>query len=159
MPHRRNSHIGRIYFFHYVFSYVSSKNHSRYSHIGCISVTSTVRFQMSPQIICMIERVHDRIGCICWSFSSVCSQMFLKIACLIHRMRCYNVCNWRTFPHCVPSYAASNSVYASETIHCHIGCICLTFPHCVLSCVSSNYLSDGINIYCDCIHLICCQHL
>ena len=136
--------------FLFVFSYVSSKNHSTHSHIGCISVTSTVRFQMSPQIICMIERI--ALVAFVGVFPVCVLKCFLKLLASqdaqLHWVQLY-------FEETHESTQWGNI----KQMHCHIGCIWLIFPHCVLSCVSSNYLSDGINSHTDCIHLICCQHL
>ena len=77
MPHRRNSHWLLVTLVAFIFSTMSFHMfHQRI--IACI--VTLVAFLLFPLWFFMM---HDRISCICWSFSSVCSQMFPKIACLI----------------------------------------------------------------------------
>ena len=103
----------------------------------------------------LLERIHNRTGCICLTFlhNALPNE---PTNCLPGRIHIHTSYICLTCLHHGFSNVSSNRL--PERMHNHTGCICLTFLHCAFSNVSSKHLDHSMHnrIGCICLTFLQC---
>ena len=112
-----------------------------------IPLFSTMCFQTSPQIACLIA-LFTLAALLTFPHCAFSNESSNGLPERMDSHICY-ICS--AFLHCVFSDVSSSCL--PVRMHSHIGCICLPFLHCVFSDVSSNGLPERIHSHIGCIYL------